>query len=197
MSNGDGSFQAPKLAVNNLGYNQGWRIDQNPRFVADVTGDGKADIIGFGNDGVWVALNNGNGTFQPAEFVFAEFNPGKGWHGARHPRMMGDLNGDRRADIIGFGDAGVYSALSNGNGSFATPTFILAGMDYNHGWRIENHPRFAADVTGDGKADLVGFGDDGVWVSVTGGSGANLVLAMFNYNQGVAASPCTHATSRT
>ena len=63
-------------------------------------------------------------------------------------------------------------------------TFILAEMGYNDGWRIENHPRFAADVTGDGKADLVGFGDDGVWVSVTGGSGAKLVLAGFCYNQG-------------
>lgn len=36
----------------------------------DVTGDGKADIIGFGNDaGPWVALSNGDGTFQPAKIV--------------------------------------------------------------------------------------------------------------------------------
>jgi phospholipase C len=184
LSNGDGTFQAPKFVLNNMGYNQGWRVDQHPRFVADVTGDGKADIIGFGNDGVWVALSNGDGTFQQAKLVLAGFNPNQGWQGARHPRMMGDLSGDRRADIVGFGDAGVYSALSNGNGSFATATFILAEMGYNKGWRVENHPRFAADVTGDGKADIVGFGNDGVWVSVTGGSGAKLVLAGFCYNQG-------------
>ena len=97
---------------------------------------------------------------------------------------MGDLNGDGRADIIGFGDAGVYSAISNGDGTFAAATFILADMGYDDGWRIEKHPRFAADVTGDGKADLVGFGDDGVWVSVTGESGATLVLDGFCYNQG-------------
>ncbi len=184
LANGDGTFQEPKLVLNNLGYNQGWRVDQNPRFVADVTGGGKADIIGFGNDGVWVALANGDGTFQQAKLVLADFDPNQGWQGARHPRMMGDLNGDRRDDIVGFGDAGVYSALSNGNGSFAAAAFILAEMGYNQGWRIENHPRFAADVTGDGKADIVGFGDDGVWVSVTGGSGAKLVLAGFCYNQG-------------
>ena len=86
---------------------------------------------------------------------------------------MGDLNGDHCADIIGFGDAGVYSATSNGDGTFAPATFILAAMGYNDGWRIENHPRLAADMTGDGMADLVGFGDDGVWVSVSGGSGAS------------------------
>ena len=30
---------------------------------ADLTGDGRADIVGFGNAGVWASLNNGNGTF--------------------------------------------------------------------------------------------------------------------------------------
>lgn len=51
-------------------YNTGWRVEQHPRFVVDVTGDGKADIIGFGNDaGPWVALGNGDGTFQPATFL--------------------------------------------------------------------------------------------------------------------------------
>ncbi|MBK9305892.1 MAG: VCBS repeat-containing protein [Nitrospira sp.] len=56
-----------------LGYNQGWRVEQHPRFVADLTGDGKADIIGFGHDGVWVALNNGSGGFHPAQFVLQDF----------------------------------------------------------------------------------------------------------------------------
>jgi phospholipase C len=41
--------------------------------VTDLTGDGRADIIGFGDDGVWTSLGNGNGTFQPAQFVLADF----------------------------------------------------------------------------------------------------------------------------
>jgi phospholipase C len=183
-NNGDGTFQAMKFVVADLGYDQGWRVDQNPRFVVDVTGDGKADLVGFGTDGVWVALSNGDGTFQPPRLVLAGFDQAQGWQGTKHLRIMGDLNGDHRADIIGFGDEGVYSAISNGDGTFAAAAFILAEMGYNNGWRLENHPRFTADVTGDGKADLVGFGDDGVWVSVTGGSGAALVLAGFCYNQG-------------
>jgi hypothetical protein len=39
------------------GYDsEGWRVSMHPRMLADTTGDGWADIIGFGNDGVWVAV---------------------------------------------------------------------------------------------------------------------------------------------
>ena len=37
------------------------------------------------------------------------------------------------------------------------------------GWSSQNiFPRFLADVSGDGKADLVGFGSNGVYVSTSG-----------------------------
>jgi hypothetical protein len=53
--------------------------------------------------------------------VLADFDPALGWDGTKHLRIMGDLNGDGRADIIGFGDAGVpmtavrYSIVSSKN----------------------------------------------------------------------------------
>jgi hypothetical protein len=34
------------------------------------------------------------------------------------------------------------------------------------GWRVELHPRMTGDVNGDLKADLVGFGYNGVWVAI-------------------------------
>ena len=53
MQQADGTFAAPQLVVDNFGYDAGgWRVDQHPRFLADVTGDGRADIVGFGNAGV-------------------------------------------------------------------------------------------------------------------------------------------------
>ncbi len=69
-------------------------------------------------------------------------------------------------------------------------------MGYDDGWRIENHPRFAADVTGDGAADLVGFGDDGVWVSVTGNGGARSSWTD-SVTTRAGGSRCIPATSRT
>lgn len=184
LGNGDGTFQPPTLTLAGFCYSQGWRVDQHPRFVVDLTGDGKADIVGYGDTGVWVALGNGDGTFQPAAFVLAEFGPDKGWQGTKHPRMTGDLNANRRADLVGFGDTGVWMALGNGDGTFGAATFTLPDLGYDQGWRVENHLRFTADVTGDGRDDIVGFGNDGIWTAVSGGSGLNLGLEAFAYNQG-------------
>jgi hypothetical protein len=33
------------------------------------------------------------------------------------------------------------------------------------GWPVESHPRLVADTTGDGRADVVAFGDDDAYVS--------------------------------
>jgi hypothetical protein len=34
-----------------------WRVDRHSRFLADITGDGRVDIVGFGGPGVYVARN--------------------------------------------------------------------------------------------------------------------------------------------
>jgi hypothetical protein len=73
LSNGDGTFQAPRFVLADLGYKSGWRVDLHPRFLADVTGDGRADIIGFGNAGVWCALGDGEGHFPLAQFTLPDF----------------------------------------------------------------------------------------------------------------------------
>src|SRR4051812_18839256 len=90
-----------------------------------LTGDGRADIVGFGNAGVWVALNNGNGTFQAPQMVVGNFgyNAG-GWRVDMLPCTILFRSGDGRADIVGFGNAGVWVALNNGNGTFQAPQMV-------------------------------------------------------------------------
>ena len=193
LNNGAGGFGAVTLAVADLGYDQGWRPNLHPRFAADLTADGKADIIGFGDAGVWVALNNGDGTFGPAQFVLEDFGYQQAWRVEKHVRLVADLTGDGRADIVGFGDAGVYTSRNNGGGSFGAANFAVSNMGYDQGWRPDLHPRFVADVTGDGKADIVGFGTAGVWTAVGAGDGtfaaSKFVAAGFAYDQGWTYSP--------
>jgi hypothetical protein len=180
---GDATFHAAQFAVANFGYNQGWRVERHPRLVADLTGDGRADILGFGDAGVYVSRNNGDGTFAAPVLALQDFGYAQGWRVERHPRFLADTTGDGRPDIVGFGDAGTYVSVNTGNGTFADPKLVVANFGYAQGWRADRHPRFLADLTGDGRADIVGFGDAGTYVSLNGGSNtfAQPVLAIPNF----------------
>lgn len=82
--------------------------------------------------------------------------------------MTGRVNGDDRADIVGFGNAGVYVSRSTGNGNFGNPYLAVSNFGYsgNAGnWRVDRHPRMLGDIDGDGRDEIVGFGNAGVWVS--------------------------------
>jgi len=188
LSNGDGGFQAANFVIADFGYNQGWRTDVHERVLADLTGDGKADFVGFGNDGVWTALSQGDGSFTPAKMVVGDFCASKAWQTILHPRFVVDLTGNEHADLVGFGNDGVWTALSNGDGTFAAPKFVLQNFGVNQGWSVANHPRFLADTTGNGLPDIVGFGDAGVWVAQNKGDGAfadaQFVLNDFGYRSG-------------
>src|SRR6266849_822297 len=86
---------------------RGWRVDREVRLMADINGDGRADIVAFGDAGVWTALSNGDGTFAPPGLVLGDFGSNQGWDPSKHVRLMADINGDGKADIVAFGDAGV------------------------------------------------------------------------------------------
>ncbi|HEU5391919.1 MAG TPA: alkaline phosphatase family protein [Streptosporangiaceae bacterium] len=164
-------------------YNWTW---QHPRFTVDLTGDGRADLAGIGADGVWCSLNAGGAGFTGPSFQLVGFEANGGWRTADHPRFVADLTGDGRSDLVGFGDAGVWVALGNGDGSFQPARFVLSELGFNQGWRVESHPRFVADLTGDGRSDLVGFGDAGVWIALGNGTGsfegAQFVMPDFGRN---------------
>ncbi|MGA7802239.1 MAG: alkaline phosphatase family protein, partial [Gammaproteobacteria bacterium] len=188
LNKGDGAFNPPTLVSGDFDFNSGWRVDKHPRFVVDLTGNGHADIVGFGDDGVWVALGNGDGSFQTAAFVVSDLGFNQGWRIESHARFVTKVTGSGHPDLIGFGDAGVWVALGNGDGSFQTPRFVLEGFCTNHGWRADRHPRFVQDIAGGGLADIVGFGDDGVWLSIGNGDGSfqppKFIIPNLGFNQG-------------
>ena len=73
------TFGPVNLVAKNFGTAQGWKVDQHPRFLADLTGDKRGDIVGIRGGGVYVSYNNGDGTFQPAKFVLNSFCVQQGW----------------------------------------------------------------------------------------------------------------------
>ena len=187
LSTGDGGFGPEQFVIANFGYDQAWRNEKHERRVGDINNDNQADIVAFGDAGIWTALSNGAGGFLPETFVLANFGHDQGWSSDKHIRLIANIDNDDMMDIVAFGDAGVWTALSKGAGGFVPERFVLANLGYNQSWRNERHVRLLADINNDDMADAVGFGDAGVWTAVSNGDGGfanlNFALADFGYAQ--------------
>ncbi|WP_282048039.1 FG-GAP-like repeat-containing protein [Sulfitobacter mediterraneus] len=168
LSTGTG-FEAGQRWSTDFGYNDGWRMDDHVRVLDDVNGDGLADIVGFGSDGVSVATSNSSG-FDETELWLDEAAAGSDWNAADHTRTIADVDGDGLSDVVSFGADGVYVALSTGTG-FDDATSWSTLMGASEGWTNDADARAVADVDGDGMADLVGFGAEGVQVALSTGTG--------------------------
>jgi hypothetical protein len=145
LGNGDGTFQ-PAVT-----YSSGGGAADSVA-VADVNGDGKADLVvancsnvdgcdsGYGV--VAVLLGNGDGTFQPAVTYYS---------GGAEPISVAvaDLNGDGKSDLLvaNFESDTVGVLLGNGDGTFGPAVTYAAGG--------EADSVAVADVNGDGIPDLV------------------------------------------
>ena len=168
----DGTFGTAVTVLNDTFTTaHGWNETAYARRLADVNGDGRADIIGFGSDGVSVALGQNNGGFgSPIAALNREFVYNTTWTNENiHSRYVADVNGDGRADIVGFGNSDVYVALGQSNGTFSSRLTALAGGAFtaSYGWNNERrYARRLADVNGDGRADIVGFHEDRIDVSL-------------------------------
>ena len=153
----------------------GWTDNNNfPRLTGDVNGDGRADIVGFSASNVFVSFGNSNGTFGAPIASSPGFtkNVGGWTDNNNFPRLLADVNGDKRADIVGFSASNVFVSFGNSNGTFGTPIAYSPGLTKNVGdWTDNNnYPRVAGDVNNDGKADLIGFGASDVFASLSGSS---------------------------
>lgn len=160
-------FENPERWSTAFGYSAGWLTSQHPRHLTDVNGDGRADVVGFGDGGVYVALSHGDSFGLPKLAVAAFGTATGGWKIDRHPRLISDVNGDGAADLIGFADNGVYVSLNNGRRF--TDAELWSSAYRSEGWSMARHVRTLADVDGDGRSDIVGFADSGVYVSLSRG----------------------------
>ncbi|MGF0165244.1 FG-GAP-like repeat-containing protein [Streptomyces koyangensis] len=187
----DGTFTPPsgELALKAFGHGAqagGWRADRHPRFLTDTTGDGRLDLVGCHDDGVWVSLQDEDGKFAEPLYVLDEFGVEQGWSSVtEHPRFILATTPDGPADLVGFGPQGVVVARGRGDGTFGPARLVLNDFGQAQGWTGARHPRLLADVTGDGLLDIVGFGDEGVWVAHGRGEGrfeqAQFVCRGFGY----------------
>ncbi len=157
LGNGDGTFQSVVPSVS--------FFDLQSVSAADANGDGKLDLIDwtFEDDpsffivGAGVSLGDGSGIFSGGGSVsgFPAFPPG-------------DFNGDGKLDFVlspsvKFPPVDDLSmAPGNGDGTFGTGIAITTTT----GQAL--YPKFQGDFNGDGKMDLIAYGQTGSWLFLQG-----------------------------
>ncbi|MDF6043793.1 VCBS repeat-containing protein [Streptomyces sp. JH14] len=134
---------------------------------ADLTGDGKADLVARDGSGVlWLYKGTGSGSAPYA----ARTKVGAGWNMYNSLTSTGDLTGDGKADLVARDGSGVlwlYKGTGSGSAPYAARTKVGAG------WNMYNSLTSTGDLTGDGKADLVARDGSGVlWLYKGTGSGS-------------------------
>jgi murein DD-endopeptidase MepM/ murein hydrolase activator NlpD len=127
----------------------------------DLTGDGRTDFVSVNDDSAWAMTSTGSQFNNPVAWLSTNGAPCP--YGTR-ATMLGDVNGDGKADLVTVNEGNTYVWLSNGTG-FSAP-LLWAGAAF-YGTRAT----LLADMNGDGKADLVAVNDGSVWVMLSTGSG--------------------------
>ena len=149
--------------------------------VADVNGDGKADVLTANSytDAVGVLLGTGTGSFG-AVIMFST-----GVFTQPYDLAVADVNGDGKADVLtanwGTNSAGVL--LGTGTGSFGTATIYSTGansLPYNIA---------VADVNGDGKPDLLTANSTSSTAGVLLGTGTGSFGAVTAFGTGTNSYP--------
>ncbi len=130
--------------------------------LADINGDGKADICARDKDGIICQLSNGT-SFGPA-IRGPNWSNANGWNDLAYSSSihLEDINNDGKADICARSKDGFICHLSNGNG-FGTE-YSASFFSNANGW---NKPIWfrtirLGDIDGDGYKEVCGRNSDGI-----------------------------------
>jgi peptidoglycan/xylan/chitin deacetylase (PgdA/CDA1 family) len=163
---------------------EGWKNYPHAATImlADVNGDGKADIIGKNINGLLLGLSTGKSFKTPklASHKQAggsyDFSDGEGWvSDPSYYRTFraADINGDGKADVCARGPNGIVCATSSGSKFTPMSTLISSEFTDALGWKDVRYAStlLLADVTGDGRADVIAKNLTGLLVAPALSSG--------------------------
>ncbi|MEV4808183.1 tachylectin-related carbohydrate-binding protein [Nonomuraea sp. NPDC049421] len=138
--------------------------------AADVSGDGSADILGISaeND-LWYYPNNRGSNPGGVPFI-GGMKIGEGWD--RFTKvLLGDITGDSYADVLGIEPNGHMFLFPNNIGVSPDRPYGYS-LDIGQGWG-GFATLIAADVSGDGSADVLGVDPGGQMRYYPNNSGSN------------------------
>ncbi|MFB6837233.1 FG-GAP-like repeat-containing protein [Streptomyces sp. NPDC056361] len=138
------------------------KTGQGKLYFADIDGDGTKDLISHGTDGnIIVRRNDGTGTgFDTGTLMSAQWSNFLGQPGQGR-LYFADVTGDGKADMMVHTTDGTISVRKNMGTYFDGGTVMTANWSNFLGQPGQGRLYFA-DITGDGKADLVVHPTDGL-----------------------------------
>ena len=168
-------------------FDDGFEEDVDTRFVEDINGDGRADIIAFGETGTWTALSNGVG-FDNASLITTDFASGTSWDKTTQRRQLANVGGNSAPDIVMFATDGVYVAINDGAGNFSAASKWINDFGVDHGYlNFILYPRLVGDLNNDGFDDIAAIAAEGIYQGLSSG-GAFIstlpVVPSFSLNNG-------------
>ncbi|MFB6901070.1 FG-GAP repeat domain-containing protein [Streptomyces hydrogenans] len=138
-----------RLWNNDKDLGGGWQIYDRLVGPGDLSGDGKADLLARDTSGV-LYLYRGNG----AGTGFASrVRVGGGWGAYDRILGAGDFTGDGRTDVLARDGSGTLF-LYRGTGSATAP--FASRRSIGGGWGTYTLLVAPGDISGDGRADLLG-----------------------------------------
>lgn len=146
LGNGDGTFQTA-VTYDNLAGATLYGLT-----AADLNGAGRADVVVSTDEGLFVFVNNGDGTFGLLNGYAPGGRPGNGFECL----AVADMNRDGIPDLVvrnagtdgSFDHGSVGVLLGNDDGTFQKAVVTDSGGYFPNAMAV-------ADVNGDGKPDVV------------------------------------------
>ena len=169
----------------------GWQLRAGDRFLpADLDGDNQAELIVVSPDGQWVGVvEQQAGALVLTSLLNGWINPpglpgANGWQLRAGDRFIpADLDGDNQAELIVVSPDGQWVGVVEQQAGALVLTSLLngwinpPGQPGANGWQLRAGDRFlAADLDGDGQAELIVVSPDGQWVGVVEQQAGALVL---------------------
>ncbi|MCQ1057317.1 ElyC/SanA/YdcF family protein [Photobacterium sp. DNB23_23_1] len=173
-SHASSAFGADEEWSDEFSTSNGWTPTNTKFVLADVTNNGLDDLVAIRDSEIFVAPSDGTQFMQGEAWLQNHLPPQAAMWSDTMTRLLGDVNGNGFVDLVSITNSGVYVNFGNGQhfGDFFaqwSDEFKTLGSEHtphtDDAWDARKHQFQLVDMNNNGMADLVAFGDDGVYVA--------------------------------